>query len=312
MFFLWEGDRLLSESSADQTITYLYEPETFVPLVQIVQKKTEKEFYYYHTDQIGTPRELTSQKGKIVWQAHYKAWGKIAKLGPEGSQSVWQPLRFQGQYYDEESGLHYNHHRYYDPDVGRFITPDPIGLAGGENIYQYAPNPTGWIDPLGLMNNPGGSSTSGAGMGSGNIGKATYSFDKTTKNLEIKTHGAPFVTQTDRLASGSSLAKQVQDVVKKEGGYVNRVTLQSCYSARGGIASQGQQLANALNKPVTGYKGKFTEETRAGASRPLDGAGGQTKTFQPATSNISRAGSAVLNSVGNKATSGYINIFKRP
>ncbi|WP_339454378.1 RHS repeat-associated core domain-containing protein, partial [Pseudomonas sp. EA_5y_Pfl2_R50] len=64
-----------------------------------------------------------------------------------------QPLRFQGQYFDGESGLHYNRHRYYDPRLGRYLTPDPIKLAGGLNQYQYVPNPTGWVDPLGLSSN---------------------------------------------------------------------------------------------------------------------------------------------------------------
>ena len=62
------------------------------------------------------------------------------------------PLRFQGQYCDAETGLHYNRHRYYDPQLGRFTTQDPISLAGGINLYQYAPNPVGWVDPLGLHN----------------------------------------------------------------------------------------------------------------------------------------------------------------
>ena len=61
-----------------------------------------------------------------------------------------QNLRFQGQYFDAETGLHYNRFRYYDPDIERFVSQDPIGLAGGINNYQYAPNPVGWIDPLGL------------------------------------------------------------------------------------------------------------------------------------------------------------------
>ncbi|MBW6100791.1 RHS repeat-associated core domain-containing protein [Escherichia coli] len=56
----------------------------------------------------------------------------------------------RGQYLDRETGLHYNLHRYYDPDVGRFMVTDPIGLRGGLNLYQYAPNPLSWIDPLGL------------------------------------------------------------------------------------------------------------------------------------------------------------------
>jgi len=63
---------------------------------------------------------------------------------------AFQPLRFQGQYYDTETGLHYNRFRYYDPDVGRFTSKDPIGLLGGDNLYMYAPNPMGWVDPLGL------------------------------------------------------------------------------------------------------------------------------------------------------------------
>ena len=60
------------------------------------------------------------------------------------------PLRFQGQYFDAETGLHYNRFRYYDPQTGRFTTQDPISLAGGINLYQYAPNPVLWVDPLGL------------------------------------------------------------------------------------------------------------------------------------------------------------------
>jgi RHS repeat-associated protein len=60
-------------------------------------------------------------------------------------------LRFPGQYYDRETGLHYNYHRYYDPDTGRYLTPDPIGLAGGMNLYVYVDgNPVNWSDPLGL------------------------------------------------------------------------------------------------------------------------------------------------------------------
>ncbi|WP_242600500.1 RHS repeat-associated core domain-containing protein, partial [Erwinia billingiae] len=67
-----------------------------------------------------------------------------------GFQSVPQNLRFQGQYLDRETGLHYNLFRYYDPVGGRFTQPDPIGLMGGLNEYAYAPNPLNWVDPLGL------------------------------------------------------------------------------------------------------------------------------------------------------------------
>lgn len=63
---------------------------------------------------------------------------------------MMQNLRFQGQYLDRETGLHYNLFRYYDPDCGRFTQSDPANLEGGINLYAYAPNPLGWIDPLGL------------------------------------------------------------------------------------------------------------------------------------------------------------------
>jgi len=61
-----------------------------------------------------------------------------------------QPFRFQRQQFDQETGLHYNRHRYYDSGGGRFISQDPIGLKGGINNYQYSPNPVKFVDPMGL------------------------------------------------------------------------------------------------------------------------------------------------------------------
>src|SRR5690606_7693453 len=88
---------------------------------------------------IERPQKLTySQHGNTVTESWVAA------------QQIEQPLRFQGQYHDSETGLHYNRYRYYDPDIGRFISQDPIGLLGGINLYQYAPNPVGWVDPFGL------------------------------------------------------------------------------------------------------------------------------------------------------------------
>ncbi|VAW86810.1 Rhs-family protein [hydrothermal vent metagenome] len=103
--------------------------------------------YHYHLDHLGTPRELTDAQGKIVWRVKYKTYGNVALKEVEGIENN---LRFQGQYFDEETGLHYNRHRYYNPDTGQFINQDPIGLFGGINNYQYVDNPTGWIDPFGL------------------------------------------------------------------------------------------------------------------------------------------------------------------
>ncbi|WP_143063240.1 RHS repeat-associated core domain-containing protein, partial [Pseudomonas agarici] len=146
--FLWQGLRMLREESPQQSSLYIYEPGSYAPLARVDHSEgQEQKLYYFHTDQIGTPLEMTDVEGQIVWQATYKAWGSIETLAVN---EVEQNLRFQGQYFDEETGLHYNTFRYYDPQVGRFITQDPIGLAGGDNLYRYAPSAVGWVDPLGL------------------------------------------------------------------------------------------------------------------------------------------------------------------
>ncbi|TFY94817.1 type IV secretion protein Rhs [Pseudomonas nabeulensis] len=146
--FFWQGDKLVAEHHADQHRSYLYEPDSFRPLALLEgfgQKAVKP--YHYQLDHLGTPQELTDSDGEIVWSAHYRAYGEISRLD---AGKVDNPIRFQGQYFDQESGLHYNRHRYYNPDIGRYLTPDPVKLAGGINAYQYVPNPTAWVDPLGL------------------------------------------------------------------------------------------------------------------------------------------------------------------
>ena len=141
--YLYNGDVLLSEKRNNQEKLYLYEPDSFKPACFIENNQA----FFYHNDHLGTPQELTDWEGKIVWSARYKTYGNVAR---QDVAQVENNLRFQGQYYDVESGLHYNRHRYYDPGTGQFVQPDPIGLLGGINNYQYAPNPIGWADPLGL------------------------------------------------------------------------------------------------------------------------------------------------------------------
>ncbi|MFJ7284216.1 RHS repeat-associated core domain-containing protein [Pseudomonas sp. NPDC099000] len=152
--FFWQGDNLIAESSREHYRSYVYEPGTFRPLAMLDGKGPRKACpFYYQLDHLGTPQELTDFGGEIVWSAKYNAYGKITRQTFGGGEQLEQPLRFQGQYFDAESGLHYNRHRYYDPEVGRYLTPDPVKLAGGLNQYQYTPNPTGWVDPLGLSGN---------------------------------------------------------------------------------------------------------------------------------------------------------------
>ena len=117
---------------------------------------------------------MTDAAGRIVWSARYRAWGALALADV---QEIDNPLRFQGQYHDTETGLHFNFQRFYDPAVGRFVNQDPIGLAGGENVYAYAPNPVGWVDPLGLAKcdvyeNPGHHDPSNRGPNPYNASKS--------------------------------------------------------------------------------------------------------------------------------------------
>lgn len=148
--FTWDGLRLLQEHRHSQTSLYLYEDDGYTPLARIDGVGEHQSVRYYHNDLNGLPEQLTEADGETVWRATYRVWGNTAEEVREPYYIEEQNLRFQGQYLDRETGLHYNTFRFYDPDIGRFTTPDPIGLAGGLNLYQYAPNPFGWVDPKGL------------------------------------------------------------------------------------------------------------------------------------------------------------------
>ena len=181
----WQEDTLAIESTNGQNTHYLFEPGTFEPLAQFQttspigieredkpaepysydpetdpllkippepqgQSEAQPELVYYQLDHLGTPIAAHNAKGEAVWTAEYEAWGRIRNETVSDGLKANIPFRFQGQYYDEESGLHYNRFRYYDPEIGRFVSQDPIGLMGGINVYIYASNPIEWVDPFGL------------------------------------------------------------------------------------------------------------------------------------------------------------------
>ncbi|MWP47530.1 hypothetical protein GQ589_08780 [Gilliamella sp. Pas-s27] len=108
----------------------------------------EQYIRYYHTNLNDCPEKLTDENGGILWECSYQLWGK--HIHEIKHQPIEQNLRYQGQYLDRETGLHYNIFRYYDSDIGRFTQPDPIGMLGGLNLYQYAPDGVTWVDPWGL------------------------------------------------------------------------------------------------------------------------------------------------------------------
>lgn len=109
--------------------------------------------YYSHNDHLGTPQVFTDQNQNVVWQADYQPFGEVS----ESVTIFANNLRFAGQYFDGESGLHYNYFRDYDPQTGRYVQSDPIGLAGGLNTYGYVGgSPLRFVDPFGLDRNSTG------------------------------------------------------------------------------------------------------------------------------------------------------------
>ncbi len=182
-YYLYSAEGLIAEADAAGQITksYGYAPGsafTTNPLWMRTASQAGPPVYYtYQNDHLGTPMKLLNQSGAAVWGATYDAFGRAAV---DPNSTVSNNLRFPGQYEDRETGLHYNWNRYYDPGAGRYITFDPIGLAGGLNGYAYVQNnPVNWIDPLGLdatnWLNTQGARASGYGPTNGNWGGGCWS-----------------------------------------------------------------------------------------------------------------------------------------
>ena len=186
--YLYEGRKLVAELSdkgqitrqtiylADQTIAVIDTPQGSQldsiersPLAQIGADiaaafkawfSSNEAIVYLHNNHLGATELVTDANGNPIWQAAYSPYGKIVQVSASGTIGNIQQqktgfklnLRLPGQYEDEETGLYYNDHRYYDPNRGQYLTPDPLGLRGGINSYAYAAdNPLKYIDPSGLI-----------------------------------------------------------------------------------------------------------------------------------------------------------------
>ena len=196
--YQWDGNVIAEEAPLrldgsinwDKATRWHYEPGTFRPLAKeepIERDRADAEndgpthrLLYVVTDHLGTPREMLTENGDIVWAASYTTWGRVRSLriavsndndgpayrglgayyrqtgslvlkpAPEGAVFTC-PIRFQGQWEDEETGLYYNRFRYYDPLVAQYTSPDPSRLFGGFRPQNYVHAPTTWVDPNGLV-----------------------------------------------------------------------------------------------------------------------------------------------------------------
>jgi len=133
--------------SGAPAVTWYHEPETFTPIAKV---EGERRFSVLG-DQLGTPTAMYDEAGRLAWQMQLDAYGVPREEAGAGAQAGTNcPWRWPGQYTDAETGLYYNGFRYYDPEAGTYISPDPIGIEGGFEPYGYVADPLVWLDPLGL------------------------------------------------------------------------------------------------------------------------------------------------------------------
>jgi len=149
--WLWDGNVPLHEWETHSTetllnvVTWIFEGG-FVPCAKVTQDNS----YSIVTDYLGTPTQMFDKDGTNVWDAELDIYGKVRTF--RGSSLKDCPFRYQGQYLDVETGLYYNRFRYYDPEVGNYISQDPIGLLGGMTLYSYVHDTNYWLDIFGLAN----------------------------------------------------------------------------------------------------------------------------------------------------------------
>lgn len=158
--FTWDGTNLAEQTTRSsrltRAVTVTWEHNGQQPIAQCErktaaadtsQREIDQRFFAIVTDLIGTPTELVDTAGDVAWRARATVWGTTTWTA---DSTAYTPLRFPGQYFDPETGLHYNFHRYYDPETARYASCDPIGLAAAPNPVAYVGNPHLWSDPLGL------------------------------------------------------------------------------------------------------------------------------------------------------------------
>ncbi|MEU5283034.1 RHS repeat-associated core domain-containing protein [Streptomyces sp. NPDC020755] len=158
--FTWDADTLCEQTTSTtgspDSVALTWDHDGVKPVTQVErrlvdQAEVDSRFFAIITDLIGTPRELVDEQGEVAWRTRSALWGATSW---NRDADAYTPLRFPGQYFDPESGLHYNRHRHYDPESGRYLSPDPLGLVPAPNAVTYVDNPTRWTDPRGLAGCP--------------------------------------------------------------------------------------------------------------------------------------------------------------
>jgi RHS repeat-associated protein len=145
-YFVYANEGLVGEynNSGTEIKSYGYIPNS-TSTTNLLFQKINNDYYWYLNDDNGTPQKIVATNGQVVWSGTYDSFGNCTV----GINLIENNIRYPGQYFDAETGLHYNLHRYYDPKIGRYLNSDP--LEDGLNFYTYCyNNPINLVDPSGL------------------------------------------------------------------------------------------------------------------------------------------------------------------
>ena len=268
----------LEKQRIDNAVTHVWQ---YVPsgiVTQDVLDNVEKakqplvKIYHYHNNHLGTPQELSDENGNIIWLSYDRAWGgsfdTIYKQQFIDNFALnkfeLQPFKFQGQFFDSETNLHYNRFRYYDSDVGMFVQRDPIGLMGGSNVFQYAPNPVMWIDPFGLHFSSGKSTHTAKVTVHDSHGNVKSSSIYTSGNMTEAEKALGFPKSSLATHTEARAMKDLKPVLEKGDTVIIEGEYRACKSCKGKMNDVKEFFDNEVDII---YKSPEAEDWHAGRKR---------------------------------------------
>ncbi|MHC5903060.1 putative T7SS-secreted protein [Streptomyces sp. S6] len=309
VMFTWDGatlcEQITTSPDLPNPVTITWDHRGLYPISQTEritaaeapQREIDSRFFAIVTDLVGAPTELVDEQGGVAWRTRSTLWGATAWAG---SSTTYTPLRFPGQYYDSETGLHYNCFRHYDPEAARYLTADPLGLKPALNPVGYVDNPHSWGDPLGLS--PCGSRgqsgdymedsgiPAGAPVTHGPTGTLIGEDGSSVRNFQnvlnagehdVVAHGSPdgFLELRDKKkANGGQIVDAITNNPHYDGGPLRLLVCHSGADSSG----IGQQIANELGVTVRAPTDRVGTNPVLGSGQvPRIDGGGYWRIFLP-------------------------------
>ncbi|MER6527715.1 DUF6531 domain-containing protein [Streptomyces sp. NPDC001508] len=225
VIFAWDGfvpaeQVRRTAGEAPECTVWNWEPDRFSPVTQTERTQTsepsqewvDERFYSLVTDLVGTPTEMVDEAGELAWRSRTTVWG--APLNDDAPGRARCPLRFPGQYHDQETALHYNYQRHYDPETGQYVSVDPLGLAPGPNPRAYVANPYTAVDPFGLAPSCEDAARAAArrraDVEQQRPGASKKTRPTSTAGLSVPGHGTPFEGASIKGGASHNLHPDVQ------------------------------------------------------------------------------------------------------